>query len=103
MAEELRQRARDYLEGQAEETTAKLKEMGVTDDLLNFEPLSMDILKILAPKGIKTLDDLADLAADEFAEMAPKSGMDEDQINELIMQARAHWFEDEKDSNEASA
>ncbi len=95
VAEELRQRARDYLEGQVEEMTNKLKEMGVTDDLLEFEPLSFDLLKLIAPKGIKTLDDLADLAADEFAELAPKSGLDEDQINELIMQARAHWFEDE--------
>lgn len=96
VAEELRQRARDYLEAQTEEATAKLKEMGVTDDLLEFEPLPLDLLKILAPKGIKTLDDLADLSADEFAELAPKSGMDEDQINELIMQARAHWFEGEE-------
>ena len=102
VAEELRQRARDYLEGKAEEMTNKLKEMGVTDDLLEFEPLSFDLLKVIAPKGIKTLDDLADLAADEFAELAPKSGLDEDQINELIMQARAHWFEDE-DGAEKSA
>jgi N utilization substance protein A len=102
VAEELRQRARDYLEGQVEEMTSKLKEMGVTDDLLGFEPLSFDVLKVIAPKGIKTLDDLADLAADEFAELAPKSGLDEEQINELIMQARAHWFEDEDGAEKAA-
>jgi N utilization substance protein A len=102
VAEELRQRARDYLEGQVEEMTSKLKEMGVTDDLLGFEPLSFDVLKVIAPKGIKKLDDLADLAADEFAELAPKSGLDEEQINELIMQARAHWFEDEDGAEKAA-
>lgn len=94
VAEELRQRARDWLEGQLEEMTSKLKEMGVTEDLLTFEPLAFDMLKTLAAKGIRTLDDLADLSADEFADFVPKSGLSEDQINELIMQARAHWFEE---------
>lgn len=103
VAEELRQRARDWLEGQVEETQQKLREMGVSDDLLHFEPLPLDLLKTLAIKGIKTLDNLADLAADEFQELLPKSGMDEEQINELIMQARAHWFEDEAVSDESAA
>ncbi len=93
VAEELRQRARDYLEAQADEAQKKLKEMGVADDLINFEPLSLDILKVIAVKGIKTLDDLADLAADEFKELAPNSGLNDDQINELIMKAREHWFD----------
>lgn len=105
IAEELRQRARDWLEGKMEETTHKLKELGVTDDLMQFEPLSFDLLKELALKGIKSRDDLADLSSDEFQELVPNSGMDEDQINELIMQARAHWFEEEATGSgqEASA
>lgn len=93
VANELRQRARDYLEAQAEEAHKKLKEMGVTEDLMNFEALPLDILKVIAAKGVKTLDDLADLATDEFKEMAPNSTLSDDQINELIMKAREHWFE----------
>lgn len=96
VAAELRQRARDYLEAQQEELQKRLKDMGVTEDLLTFEALPMEVLKEIAPKGIKTLDDLADLAADEFAELAPASGLNEDQINEIIMKARAHWFEGDK-------
>ncbi len=102
VAEELRSRAREYLEMQTQESQEKLREMGVTDDLLNFEALPMNLLKVLAPKGIKTLDDLADLAADEFKELAPNAKMDDEEINELIMKARAHWF-DEDDQPEAAA
>lgn len=96
VAGELRQRARDWLQSQAEEAETRLKELGVTDDLLNFEPLPLEILKEIAPKGIKTLDDLADLAADEFRELSSHAKkMDEEQINELIMKAREHWFSEE--------
>ena len=96
IAIELRQRARDFLESQQEEAQTKLKELGVTDDLLEFDALPINMLKELAIKGIKTLDDLADLASDEFAELLPNAGLDEDQINAIIMKAREHWFEGEE-------
>lgn len=94
VAQELRQRARDWLNAQMEEAQTKLREMGVTDDLMNFEPLPLEALKELAIKGVKTLDDLADLSSSEFKELAPGSNLNEDQINELIMKAREHWFSD---------
>ncbi|MCI5050235.1 MAG: transcription termination factor NusA [Rickettsiales bacterium] len=96
VAAELRQRARDWLEAQQEQIQAKMKEMGVQDDLIQFEALSLDLLKALVLKGIKSRDDLADLAGDEFAELIPNSGMDEDEINALIMKAREHWFDGEE-------
>jgi N utilization substance protein A len=43
----------------------------------------------LAAHGVKTRDDLADLALDELSEM---SGIDEERAKVLIMAARAHWF-----------
>ena len=45
--------------------------------------------------GVKTRDDLADLAGDELAEMMVEFDMSEDEANTIIMSARAHWFEDE--------
>ena len=51
--------------------------------------------------GIKAIDDLADLASDELTE--PVEGvlraydLSEEQANEIIMAARAHWFADEED------
>ena len=43
---------------------------------------------------MKTLDDLADLAGDELMEIIGPAHMDEATANEIIMAARAHWFED---------
>ena len=86
--------------------------------------LSEQMLVVLGKAGIKTLDDLADLATDELiakkreaprrrqsAEGPPmrrdrprpedkggvlgEYGLSEEQGNEIIMAARAHWFEDE--------
>ena len=48
--------------------------------------------------GIKTRDDLADLAVDELSEI---SQLDEEKAKKLIMAARAHWFEDKQAGNEA--
>jgi N utilization substance protein A len=49
----------------------------------------------LAERGIKTRDDLADLAVDELSEM---TGMDDENAKKLIMAARAHWFADGKEA-----
>jgi N utilization substance protein A len=96
VAGELRQRANDWLQSQTEETQTRLRDLGVTDDLLEFEALPMNVLKEIAPKGIKTLDDLADLAGDELVELARGAKLDVEVANDIIMKARAHWFEGDK-------
>jgi N utilization substance protein A len=48
--------------------------------------------KALARKGVRTRDDLADLAVDELVEMG---SVDEKKAGELIMNARKHWFAEE--------
>jgi N utilization substance protein A len=48
--------------------------------------------KALARKGVKTREDLADLAVDELVEMG---GVDEKKAADLIMDARKHWFAEE--------
>jgi N utilization substance protein A len=50
----------------------------------------------LGEHGVKTLDDLADLAGDELMEIAPEGTLKLDRANEIIMAARAHWFADEQ-------
>jgi N utilization substance protein A len=47
----------------------------------------------LAESGVKTRDDLADLAVDELSEM---TGMEAEAAKKLIMAARAHWFENKE-------
>jgi len=60
--------------------------------IVEGEKISAELVIKLAEKGIKTRDDLGDLAYDEFKEQIPDSGLNGRQINELIMAARAHWF-----------
>lgn len=98
VAEELRNRAHDWLENEAASLRDKLSTLGMADDLAQFEGLSSEVLVKLGEAGVKTLDDLADLAADEFMEMVPDSGLNEKTINEIIMRARQHWFDGEQQS-----
>jgi N utilization substance protein A len=93
IATELRNRARNYLEAEEARIKEACKTLGVEESLFGLPNMNETIVSALAAKGVKTLDDLADLSHDEFAEMAPDSGLTDEQINETIMAARAHWFE----------
>jgi N utilization substance protein A len=100
VANELRNRAREWLESQENKFSNEVKELGMTEDLLEFEGLAnnKELLLELGRAGIKTLDDLADLATDEFVEIIPfqKSNMKASEIEALIMRAREHWFDAEE-------
>ena len=95
ISEELRQRARAYLETKDEALVVRRKELDVSDDLSEVEGVSLELLVALGENNIKTRDDLADLAADELMEFAPAGTLKEVQANDIIMAARAHWFKDE--------
>ena len=129
LADELQNRAIEALERQEEQHRAARRELGVEDDLADIPHLNEGMLVTLGKAGIKTLDDLADLATDELIAKkreAPRRrpspvaaadgppmrrppqreqdkggvlgtyGLTEEQGNEIIMAARAHWFEDEE-------
>src|SRR5438477_3257108 len=100
VAAELQERARISLERRDREYEERRRELGVSDELVEFEQLTPGMLVALGESGIKTLDDFADLAGDELVELLDKSDkggakLDLDVANELIMRARAHWFTDE--------
>src|SRR5690242_2181541 len=96
IAAELQQRARTFLEEQAARAEAKRKEPGVGDEVAAIEGLTPQHLVALGEKGVKTLDDLGDLAGDELIEMMPANlKLEPDAANAIIMAARAHWFADE--------
>jgi N utilization substance protein A len=96
IAEELRTRAFNFVEAERERHETRRRELGVTDDLAEMEVFTAAMLVTLGENGVKTLDDLADLASDELREILPDAGFDEDAANQIIMAARAHWFEDEE-------
>ncbi len=101
LAGELQNRAKTYLEAQERHLTKRLKELKVAKDLSSLRGLDLDILVVLGEKGIKKLDDLGDLAADELLELLPQGRLTEDKAEEIIMAARAHWFEAEDKSTES--
>ncbi len=100
LATELQNRAKTYLEAQEQHLTKRLKELKVAKDLQSLAGLDLNLIVKLAEKGIKKLDDLADLAGDELLELLPQENLTEAQAQNIIMAARAHWFEDEDKSTD---
>ena len=103
VAEELRNRARNFLDVRDEVYTGRRIELGVADELAAIGVLKPVILVALGEAGVKTLDDLADLSGDELIEIAPQGTLSLERANEVIMAARAHWFEADEASAPASA
>ena len=88
LVEELRSRARAAI------LTAAIAQEESSDALQDLSTLQgMDSLLIaqLAAHKVFTRDDLADLAVDELMEMTT---LNEAAAKEMIMQARAHWFDE---------
>ena len=107
IAEELRNRANNFLSEEEERLAGLRRELGVDDDLAALAGLSPAMVVTLGEAGVKTLDDLGDLATDELNDPGNREGdgrgilaeygLDEDQANAIIMAARAHWFDDEEE------
>ncbi|MFT3977880.1 MAG: transcription termination/antitermination protein NusA, partial [Sphingomonas bacterium] len=116
-------RAQEALERREAAAREERRALGVEDALAELPYLTEAMLVTLGKAGIRTLDDLADLATDELVEKrraeprrrnedAPRKaenkggvlaeyGLSDEQGNEIIMAARAHWFEDEDQASEA--
>jgi N utilization substance protein A len=134
LGEELQSRAQEALERREEAARELRRELGVEDALAEIPHLTEAMLVVLGKAGIKTLDDLADLATDELiakkrveqrrreSSNSPPPrrdrdrsasddkggvlgafGLSEEQGNEIIMAARAHWFADEDDAPSGEA
>lgn len=95
VAAELQKRAKDFVAKRNEEFAKKSKNLGIDEQLKTIEGLDQDMILTLADKGVKTLDDLADLAADELMEMLGENVLSEVEANRIIMKAREHWFTEE--------
>ncbi|HEX3497859.1 MAG TPA: transcription termination factor NusA [Stellaceae bacterium] len=95
VAGELQERAKVFIERKNQELEVRRLELGVTEELAAVAGLTPAMLVALGDKGIKTLDDLADLASDELIEIVQGVAKpSQDEANAIIMAARAHWFAD---------
>ena len=104
VAKELQQRALVFIKQRDEKHETRRRELGVTDEVAQIEGVSPALLVAVGEKGVKTLDDLADLAGDELVEIAQGAGikLDADDANAVIMKARAHWFPDQPAADTAA-
>lgn len=90
IVEELRARARDALLNDALAAEEELDENQPAEDLLTLEGMDEATAYVLASRGVRTREDLAELAVDEITDL---EDMDEARASALIMEARKHWFE----------
>jgi len=104
IANELQQRARTFITEQNERLEAQRKELGVSDEIAAIDGVTPALLVALGEKGVKTLDDLADLAGDELIEIAEgHAKLEPEEANAIIMAARAHWFAEDGAEAESAA
>ena len=82
---ELRTRARDSLEAMENEPA----QLEVSQDLETVSGITQELIEKLKANQIASRDDLAELAVDELVDMTQ---LDEQSAKDLIMTARAHWF-----------
>ncbi len=102
IAAELQRRAQAFLETVSARAIEKAREHGAQDDLIDFEPLTSAMVEALAERGVKSLEDFADLASDELIDreegLLREVGLSPAEANDLIMKARvaAGWFTEEE-------
>lgn len=89
LVEELRNRARDALLIKAIANEEKLESAEPSAELRELQGMDDETVYRLARAGIRSVEDLAELAVDELLEIA---GIDEEKAAQLIMQARLPWF-----------
>ena len=83
----LRTRARNAL---LTEAIAREEIVEGAGDLMAIEGVDADLVGKLAASEISDREGLAELAVDELVEIA---GIEEERARDIIMKARAHWFE----------
>ena len=112
VAEELQERAREFLDRVAAENDTKRRELGVEDDVMELDSMTPSFAVKLGEQGVKTVEDVAGLVPDDitgYREPGPdgkpvwvegilkKGEMRKDDAQMFIMKARviAGWIEQE--------
>ena len=99
IAEELRSRARGFIEAEQERLNTRCEELKIQENLIEFDGLALGMVVKLGEAGVLSLDDFADLASDEFLEaLGEDAPLSRNEADQMIMTARirAGWFSDEE-------
>ena len=93
IVEELRNRAKKALTTLELANEEKIGNQEPADDLLNMDGMDTRLAYQLTAIGIITMEDLAEQAIDDLIDI---EDMTEEKAGEIIMTARAPWFEDDQ-------
>jgi len=100
VAEELHNRAQNWLESKQKEMQNKLSALGMEASLIDFAAshavIQPDWLEKFGENKVLTLDDFADLSTAELLDILPNAKLSAEEAGQLIMDARASWFEEVK-------
>ncbi len=117
---EIQARAREYLENLEAENNKKRKELGVQDELLEINGITMAMLVALGEDGVKTVEDFAGYATDDlvgWTERDREKGenvrypgtleafkLSAEEAEAMIMQARlkAGWISEDETADKAA-
>jgi N utilization substance protein A len=118
-AQEIQQRAREFIERQEAEMDEKRKSLGVADELREINGMTAQMMVALGEDGIKTIEDFAGCAADDlvgwserkngetkkFEGLFAKLDVSRVEAEQMILQARisAGWITAEEAVAEAEA
>lgn len=95
---ELRDRAKDILLTRAISSVEHLGGSEPAQDLLEMEGMDQALAKLLAERGVISREDLAEQSIDDLMVI---DSMNEERAAQLIMTARAPWFEAEEKGQSA--
>ncbi len=98
IARELQNRAVVFCEARDKALQDKIAKLGIAEELLSFEGLTLEQVVKLGESGVKTVDDLADLAGDELIETLGEGSFKPAAADALIMRARERWFAGENET-----
>ena len=97
VAQELHDRAQNWLETKQKETQNKLNALGMEASLIEFAAqhpaIKSEWLEKFGENKVLTLDDFADLSTAELLDILPDAKLSADEAGQLIMAARASWTE----------
>ncbi len=99
VANELQKRASAWLDKKNAEYATKLQDLKLAKEVMDIAALTPEMQVKLGEAGIKTMDDIGDLAADEMVEIVG-AGLDEETASTIIMDARSSWFDEEEKTEE---
>ena len=89
----LKARAKDILLTKAIASEEQLEKNEPAEDLLNMDGMDRHLAYVLASRGVITMEHLAEQSVDDLTDIEE---LDDERAAQLIMTARAPWFEDQE-------